>query len=245
MSLVALLLPWAAAGLRAALRVGPAVWLLPPLARSLPGPLRVAAAGVLALPVVATNARAPLPPWTSGAGWWVVGLRELLAGCVLAAVLAAPWGVLVGVGRVVESATGLGGGVSEGEGPAARLALGVGGVTLLGLGAHRGIVRAVVASQGVFPGGGDPAAPWALDAALGSVLRSLTLATAAVVELSAAAVVAGIAAAVAGSLGGRLSPATQGLGASLRAAVVLGVFGLSLDRVAAGAAALAARVAGG
>jgi len=212
--------------------------ILPPLGRALPGPLKAAAVLVLALPVVSLVAADALP---LGADWLVVAARELVAGGVLAGVLAVPWAVLVGVGRMVAALGATAEPATDAEGPFARIALGVGGTTLLALGAHRGVVHAVAASQGAFPPGGA-AAPWSTEVALGTALRSLTLGTAAVVELSAAAVVASLAAAVALALGTRVDPATQPLGQSLRAVLVLTVFGLSLDRIAAGAARVAAGI---
>ena len=136
--------------------------LLPPLGRDLAGPLRPAAALVLALPVLSVCAHDAVP---LGAGWLVLALRELLAGALLAGVLAAPWAVLAGVARVTE-ALGPWPTAEGADGPLTRLVVGVGTLSLLGLGAHRGVVRAVAASQAVFPSGGDPAAPWALDAAM-------------------------------------------------------------------------------
>lgn len=231
-------LPWLAAALRGALRAAPAVMLLPPLGRDLAGPLRPAAALVLALPVVSVCAHDAAP---LGAGWLVLALRELLAGALLAGVLAAPWAVLAGVARVTE-ALGPWPTTEDADGPLTRLVVGVGTLSLLGLGAHRGVVRAVAASQAVFPSGGDPAAPWALDAARTMALRALTLATASVVELTATVAVAGLAVAAAVGVGARLHPAGGGLGASLRTVALLAVLGLALDRVAAGAAAVALSV---
>lgn len=146
--------------------------------------------------------------------------QELAAGSWLALVLAGPlWGVHHGLGLAAEMLPLAGG--SEAVKAVTRGAV---GLTLVGLGAHRGVLRAVLGAE-VLAG----ASTSRLE---GALVEALSLGLAAALELSAAALSAVLLAALVLSLVRRVVPSMGAAGPGPMWLAGITVLTLSLDRVA-------------